>query len=84
MIPEEYFTCTPILNKSMNTYLYTGYYFSKGFIDYANANESEFCLWLLIFSICPHAFTSVDRLPFINKYISNLVDRGTYILSIED
>ena len=27
---------------------------------------------------------AADLLPFINKYISNLFDRGTYLLSIVD
>ena len=83
MIPEGYFV-TPILNKFMNMYMFSTYQFSKGFIDYANANEFQFCLLLLTFSFCQHAFTSVDLLPFINNYIWNLFDQSKYLLLIVD
>ena len=67
VIPEGYFT--PILSKFMNTYMFTSNPFLKGFIDYANANEFKFCLLLLIFSICPHAFTSCSGLATVHKQI---------------
>ena len=79
VIPEEYFTS--ILNKFMNIYIYNYIYmftsnpFSKGFIDYANANELKFCLLLLMFSICPHAFTSCGGLATVHTQM------GLYINS---